>query len=231
MTVNNSVWGTNSPNGWQTSGNGILTFGLTNNIHTLILSSTNGPFSVVGQLADPRLQFDSGAGESIVETNVPLQLQFTYQWLTTNGSVDVLLGTQVVLHLNAPAALSNAFTQGTIILTGMPAGIGNQLNLTFQLNTVGPVQFQLGAPSLQALPQVPALSVSLSPGNSSALDLSWFGTTNENFQIQSRKSLGSGTWTNLGSAIPGQGAASTLTLPIAPGDPTRFFRLMTTPAN
>ena len=231
MTVNNSLWGTNSPNGWQTSGDGILTFGQTNNIHTLILSSTNGPFSVVGQLADPRLQFDPGAGESIVETNVPLQLQFTYQWLSTNGSVDVLLGSQVVLHLNAPAALSNSLTQGTVTLAGMPAGIGDQLNLTFRLNAVGPVQFQLGASSLQAFPQVPALSVSLSSGDSSALDFSWFGATNANFQVQSRTSLGGGTWTNLGSAIPGQGATSTLTLPIAPGDPTRLFRLMTTPTN
>ncbi len=231
MTVNNSVWGTNSPNGWQTSGNGILTFGLTNSIHTLILSSTNGPFSVVGQLADPRLQFDLGAGESIIETNVPLQLQFAYRWLTTNGSVDVLLGTRVVLHLDAPTILSNGFTQGAITLAGMPAGIGNQLNLTFKLITVGSDQFQLGALSLLALPQVPSLSISLSPGNSSALDLSWFGATNENFQVQARTSLGSGTWTNLGTAVPGQGAASTLTLPVALGDPTRFFRLMTTPAN
>jgi hypothetical protein len=36
---------------------------------------------------------------------------------------------------------------------------------------------------------------------------------------------------NLGSVILGQEAASILALPVAPGDPTRFFRLMMTPAN
>jgi hypothetical protein len=231
MSVMNPNWGTNFPNGWQTFGNGVLTFGFTNNIHTLILSSTKGPFSVAGQLSDPRLQFDSGADESIVETNVPVELQFAYQWLTTTGSVDVLLGGRVVLHLNAPSVLSSSLTEATIILTGLPAAPTDQLNLTFQLNTVGPAQFQLGEFSLQSLPQLPALTVASSPTNSTALTLSWFGTTNGNYQVQSRTSLVSGSWTNLGSVIPGQGTVSTVALPATPGDPTRFYRLIMTPAN
>jgi len=231
LSVINSNWGTESPNGWQSFGNGILTFGFTDNIHTLILSSRNGPFSVVGQLNDPRFQFDPGAGQAIVETNEPVELQFAYTWLTTSGSVDVLLGGRVVLHLNAPAVLSSSFTQASVILTGLPADASDELNLTFQLNTAGPAQFQLGDPSLQSLPQLPALSIWLSPANSNALNLSWFGTTNANYQMQSRTSLGRGAWTNLGSVVPGQGAVSTLALPVAPGDPTRFYRLMTSPAN
>jgi hypothetical protein len=231
MSVNNFSWGTQASNGWQSFGHGILTFGFTNNIHTLVLSSTHGPFSIVGQLSDPRFQFDPVAGQPIVEVGEPLQLQFAYQWLSTSGSVDVLLGSQIVLHLNAPAVLSNGFTQVSLLLTGLPAEAGDELNLTFQLNTAGPDQFQLGSPTLQALPQVPALSIGPSQANPSALSLSWFGNTNENYQVQSRTSLGSGTWTNLDSVIPGQGAASTLALPVAPGDPARFFRLMVTPAN
>jgi hypothetical protein len=231
LSVNNSNWGTQSPNGWQLFGNGILTFGFTDNIHTLILSSTNGPFSVVGQLNDPRFQFDSGAGQAMVETNEPVELQFAYQWLTTSGSVDVLLGGRAALHLNAPAVLSSNFTEASVILTGLPAEPSDGLNLTFQLNTAGPAQFQLGDPSLRSLPQLPALSIWFSPASSNALNLSWFGTTNANYQVQSRTSLGSGAWTNLGSVVPGQGAAATLALPVAPGAPARFYRLMMTPAN
>ncbi len=231
MSVINPNWGTAAPNGWQSFGDGILTFGATNNIHTLMLSLTNGPFSVVGQLNDPRLQFDSGAGQSIVETTEPVELQFAYQWLTTSGSVDVLLGGRVVLHLNAPPALSNNFAEAGVIVTGLPAEAGNELNLTFQLNTAGPARIQLADPSLQSLPQLPALAIGLSPANSNALSLSWFGTTNGNYQVQSRTSLVSGAWTNLGPVVPGPGAASTLALPVTPGEPARFYRLLMTPAN
>ncbi|HEX3717800.1 MAG TPA: hypothetical protein VH595_07515 [Verrucomicrobiae bacterium] len=231
MSVINSSWGTVSPNGWQTFGDGILTFGLTNNIHTLILSSTNGPFSIVGQSSDPRLQYDSGAGESVVETNEPVEFQFAYQWLSTNGSVDVFLGGQLVVHLNAPAVLTNGFTESTLILTELPAEVTDELSLTFQLNTVGPAQFELGNISLQGLPQSPFISIGPSPTNSTALSLSWFGSTNENYQVQYSTSLASGTWMNLGPVISGQGAAYALALPAAPGDPARFYRLMTTPAN
>jgi hypothetical protein len=231
MSVNNFSWGTNAPNGWQSFGHGILTFAVTNNIHTLIVSSSNGPFSIVGQMSDPRFQFDLLAGQPIVEAGEPLQLQFTYQWLSTNGSMDVLLGSQAVLHLDAPTVLSNGFTQVSAIFTGLPAEAADKLNLTFQLNTAGPGQLQLGSPTLQALPQVPALSIGLAHVIPSPLSLSWFGNTNQNYQVQSRPALGSGTWTNVSSVIPGEGAASVLSLPVAPGDPTRFFRLMVTPAN
>ncbi len=231
LSVINSSWGTESQNGWQSFGNGILTFGFTNNIHTLILSSTNGPFSVVGQVNDPRYQFDSGTGQSMVETNEPVELQFPYQWLTTRGSLDVLLGGQVVLHLNAPAVLSGGFSEASIILTGLPADLADTLKLTFRLNTDGPAQIQLGDPSLQSLPQLPALSIGLSSPNSTTLNLSWFGTTNENYQVQSRTSLSSGGWTNLGSVVPGLGAASSLGLSVAPGESARFYRLLMTPAN
>ena len=231
MSVVNPYWGTNAPNGWQTFGSGILTFGLTNNIHTLIMSSTNGPFSIVGPLSDPRYQYDSGAGEYLTETNEPVELQFAYQWLSTSGSVDVLLGGQVVLRLNAPATLTNNFTEASLILTGLPAEESGDLNLTFQLNTAGSDQFQLGNLSLQALPQLPSVSIGPSSADSTALSLNWFGATNENYQVQYRTSLGSGTWINLGSAIPGQGAASSLVLTVTPGDPAMFYRLVMTPVN
>ncbi|HEX4122125.1 MAG TPA: hypothetical protein VH619_16010 [Verrucomicrobiae bacterium] len=231
MSVINSSWGTVSPNGWQTFGDGILTYGLTNNIHTLILSSTNGPFSIVGQPPDPRFQYDPGAGYSIVETNEPVELQFAYQWLTTVGSVDIFLAGQLVLHLNAPPVLTNGFTEATLTLPALPAEITDDLTLTFQLNTPGPAQFELGSISLQALPQLPSISISPLSADSTTLNLSWFGTTNENYQVQYRPSLASGTWTNLGSVIPGQGEASTLALPVTPGSPAGFYRLMTTPSN
>jgi hypothetical protein len=81
------------------------------------------------------------------------------------------------------------------------------------------------------LPQLPFISIGASPTNSTALSLSWFGTTNENYQVQYSTSLGSGAWMNLGSVVPGQGAAAALALPVAPGDPARFYRLVMTPAN
>ena len=231
MSVVNPYWGTNAPNGWQTFGSGILTFGLTNNIHTVIMSSTNGPFSIVGPLSDPRYQYDSGAGEFLTETNEPVELQFAYQWLSTSGSVDVLLGGKVVLQLNAPAVLTNNFTEASLILTGLPAEDSGDLNLTFQLNTAGADQFQLGNLSLQGLSQLPFVSIGPSSADSTALSLNWFGATNENYQVQYRTSLGSGTWINLGSAIPGQGAASSLVLTVMPGDPAMFYRLVMTPVN
>ena len=231
MTINNSSWGTQAQNGWQSFGPGVLTFGVTNDIHILMLSSSNGPFSIVGQLSDPRYQFDPVAGQPIVEVGQPLQLQFAYQWLSTSGSVDVMLGSQEVLHLNAPPALPNGLTQVNLILTGVPATSNHDLNLAFQLNTAGPDGFELSSPTVQALPQVPAIAIVPSPANPSALSLSWFGNTNQNYQVQYRTSLASGTWTNIGSAISGQGAADSVALPVAPGDPTRFFRLEVTPAN
>ena len=155
MSVNNSSWGTQALNGWQSFGHGILTFGLTNNVHTLILSSPNGPFSIVGQLSDPRFQFDPVAGQPIVEVGEPLQLQFACQWLSTSGSVDVLLGSQIVLHLTAPAVLTNGFTQVSLILTGLSAEASDTLNLTFQLNTAGPDQFQLGMSHPQGIATSP----------------------------------------------------------------------------
>jgi hypothetical protein len=158
MSVINSNWGTESPNGWQSFGNGILIFICTKTIHTLILSSTNGPFSVVGQLNDPRLQFDSAAGQAMVETNKPVNLRFVYRWLT-------------------------------------------------------------------------ALSIQFSATNANTLSVSWFGTTNENYQVQSRPSLGGGAWTSLGSLVPGEGAVSTLALPVAPAESARFYRLVMTPAS
>jgi hypothetical protein len=231
MTVNNFSWGTQASNGWQTFGDGILTFGVTNTIHTLTLSSSDGPFSIVGQLSDPRFQFDPVAGQFIVETGEPLQLQFSYQWLSTSGSVDVLLGGQVVLHLDAPSVPSSGLTQVNLTLTGLPAMANDDLNLTFQLNTAGPDQFQLSSPSLVALPQVPAISVLSSATNSFTFSLNWYGNTNQNYQMQSRTSLVTGAWTNVGSAVPGQGAGSSLLLPIDRSGPARFFRLMVTPGN
>ena len=231
MTINNSSWGTQVQNGWQTFGQGILTFGVTNSIHTLTLSSSDGPFSIAGQLSDPRYQYDPVAGEYIVETGEALQLQFAYQWLSTSGSVDVMLGSLEVLHLDAPTVLPNGLTQVSLILTGVPATANDVLNLSFQLNTAGPDQFELTSPSLQALQQVTALSIVPSLGNPSTWNLSWYGNTNQNYQVQYTTSLASGTWTDVGSVIPGQGAASSVPLPVVPGDPTRFFRLMVTPAN
>jgi hypothetical protein len=231
LTINNSSWGTQAPNGWQTFGHGILTFGVTNATHVLNLSSSDGPFSIVGQLGDPRYQFDPVAGKFIVETAEPLQLQFAYQWLSTSGSVDVMLGSKVVLHLDAPSVLPNNLTQVNLILTGVPAAANHDLNLTFQLNTAGPDQFELSSPTLQALPQVAALTVAPSPTNSASWSLSWYGSTNQNYQLQYCTSLASGTWTNVGPVISGLGAASSVPLPFSPGDLTRFFRLMVTPAN
>ena len=231
LILNNYSWGTQVQNGWQTFGQGVLNFATTNSIPVLILSSSAGPFSIVGQYSDPRYQYDPLAGEYLVETGEPLQLQFTYRWLSTDGSVDVLLGGQAVLHLPAPSVLSDVFTQVNLILTGIPAMASDQLNLTFQLNTTGSDQFELNSPTLQALPHVPAISIGPSAANPASLSLSWYGTTNQNYQVQFCTSLFNGTWINMGSAVPGQGAASSVTLPGSASDPTRFFRLMVTPAN
>ena len=231
MSVINPAWGTNVPNGWQPSGHGIVIFSVTDKTNTAILSSSGGAFAIAGQTGDPRYQYDSGAGQSIVETNEPVQLQFAYQWLSTSGSVDVLLGGQVVAQLNAPPVLHSGFTEQSLVLTGLPAEASDSLTLTFQLNSTGPAEFQLGSFSLVALPQLPFLSVSPSSTNTTALTLSWFGATNENYQVQYRASLGGGTWTNLDSAIPGQDASSSFPLSVTPGDPAGFYRLLMTPSN
>ena len=126
-------------------------------------------------------------------------------------------------QLNAPTVLPNGLTQVSLILTGVPATANDVLNLSFQLNTAGPDQFELTSPSLQALQQVTALSIVPSLGNPSTWNLSWYGNTNQNYQVQYTTSLASGTWTDVGSVIPGQGAASSVPLPVVPGDPTVFF--------
>jgi len=144
------------------------------------------------------------------------------------------LSLQVFTEMTPPPGADGGLLNpivGSLILTGLAAQTNDKLNLTFQLNTVGAARFQLGDFSLQALPQLAFLSIGRSPADPTALSLSWFGTTNQNYQVQSRTSFGSGTWTNLGSALPGQGAASTLALPAVAGDPARFYRLMMTTAN
>ncbi len=70
------------------------------------------------------------------------------------------------LQLNAPAVLTNNFTEASLILTGLPAEESGDLNLTFQLNTAGSDQFQLGNLSLQALPQLPSVSIGPSSADS-----------------------------------------------------------------
>jgi len=213
-------------------GDGILIYGVTNNIHTVTLSSTNGPFSIIGQLPDPRLQYDTNTYDYVVETNEPLQFQFEYQWLTTSGSVNVMFSNTVVLTLNAPPLLPSGFTVTNLTLTELPAQPNDQLTLTFQLNTTAGqlAEFELGTLSLQVLPQTFSISITPVPGNPTQLNLSWFGATNENYQVQYNTSLNGGAWLNLGSVIPGQRTDASVTLPQA-GDPARFYRLVMTPAN
>jgi hypothetical protein len=56
-------------------------------------------------------------------------------------------------------------------------------------------------------------------------------SSNESYQVQSGASLSVGDGTNLGSSIPGEGAASSLEAPVAPGEPARFYRLIMTSVN
>lgn len=217
---------------WQMSGAGRLDFvqNPSTGARSIKLSAQNIRFYATTLATDPRLQYNSSSGRSIFEGDEPLQLHITYQWFSTNGSVNLQLGGQTVLHLVAPSVLPGGLTQVDLTLTDRPQpNAQGYLNLEFQL--VGPARIEFADFSLQALPLLPLLSVRLSPTNSTALNLQWFGTTNQDYQVQYRTSLNTGGWTNFGPVIIGSGGASLLQLPVVPGQPRRFYRVVMTPAN
>ena len=78
-----------------------------------------------------------------------------------------MLGSPEVLHLNAHHS-SNGLTQVNLIVAGVPATSIHDLNLAFQLSTAGPDGFDLSSPTVQALPQVPAIAIVPSPAKPSA---------------------------------------------------------------
>lgn len=232
LPMNSATVPTNIVNGWQTAGGGTLSFGDTNGIPTVMLSSTNTVFSASGQMNDLRKRYYINYyGQYVyeLETNEPLELKFDYQWLSTTGAFNVVLGGRSVLHLAGPAVLTNDFAHADLIITSRPQlDSKGLLDLIFQLEN-GPAQFQLANVSLQALPLLPLMSANISSTNSTSLDLNWFGATNENYQVQYRSALGNGTWSNWDSPIPGKNAADSLALPVTSGQPAQFYRLVMTP--
>lgn len=73
-------------------------------------------------------------------------------------------------------------------------------------------------------PIAPLLAIRLSQ-----VELSWKTTEGVNYQVQYRSELTSNLWTDLGAAIVGDGNTKFFTDAIAPGQPQRFYQVVTRP--
>jgi len=59
--------------------------------------------------------------------------------------------------------------------------------------------------------------------------LCWDSETNNNYQVQYRSSHTAGGWTNVGTAVVGNGATNCVADHLALGEPQRFYRVIDAP--
>jgi hypothetical protein len=163
----------------------------------------------------------------------PFELRFEYRWLTTVGAMQFTLGNRLVYRVAAPPVLNQSFTKASVILTD--PGLRNQFfqPLTVCVMPEGPAQVELANLVFRKAPEAnnqgPVITAGASADGSS-IGFSWTSATNQIYQLQTRDSLTEGTWSNVGAAMPGTGAALSATQPISRDQAQRYFRLSVTTA-
>ena len=63
----------------------------------------------------------------------------------------------------------------------------------------------------------------------SEIEMCWLTASNRNYQVQYRTSFDTNGWVNLGSPVAGNGATSCITDKVSPGQPQRYYRVLTLP--
>jgi hypothetical protein len=81
-----------------------------------------------------------------------------------------------------------------------------------------------GEPPAYAVPTTPASTVLSVVLNGSSVEISFPSESGFTYQLQSRTSLSSGAWSDVGSPVAGTG--STITIPVGTGDPTGYFQVL-----
>jgi hypothetical protein len=63
----------------------------------------------------------------------------------------------------------------------------------------------------------------------SEVELCWNTASNRTYQVQYRSALTTNAWIDLGSPLAGNGSTNCITDKVPPGEPQRFYRIVTTP--
>jgi hypothetical protein len=80
-----------------------------------------------------------------------------------------------------------------------------------------------GEPPVYAVPPVPTSPVLSVVLNGSSVEISFASKTGVTYQLRSRPSLASGTWSDVGSPVAGTG--SIITIPVSPSGPAHYFQV------
>lgn len=91
---------------WYKAGEGQVGFvSATNHAEPILgLSTDQGPLTLSTAVQDPA-------------PGAPLELKFAYRWFSLNGALEISLGGQKVLRLDAPSQLSNGFVLADVTVT------------------------------------------------------------------------------------------------------------------
>lgn len=156
----------------------------------------------------------------------PLELSFSYRWVTPPGTLSFTLGGRLLHEIPAPATESGEF-QSVNLRFDDPALNNFFQQLSICLSPEGPAQveianfvFRLGAAS-----DPPPPSLSTSRTSSDAFSITWNGVQGYQYQVQSRSSVIQGGWTNVDNPLPGAGAPLSVSVPLSPGTGPHFYRV------
>lgn len=159
----------------------------------------------------------------------PSELTFYLRWLSTIGTLEVRLGEQLVHTVSAPPNANDGFERVRVLVTD-PAILGRGFQrLEVCLLPEGPAMAQIGNLVFRAEPesQPPPPEIEFASLEAeSSLRLTWRSAVGFNYQVQRRRSLFEGNWTDLGDPLPGTGAALAATVEIEREQTQTFFRVV-----
>jgi hypothetical protein len=153
----------------------------------------------------------------------PLEITLQYLWLTQTGSLDLTLAGLELLHLDAPAAPIGEFAEAHVIVSDKALLNQGTTMLALQLNSGSVSQIEIASLTVTSASEV--LLISRSTTNAAQVNLSWFGTSNTTYTLQTSPLAVGGVWTTSGLSLPGQGAWITVPQPVDFLPAGGFYRL------
>jgi hypothetical protein len=129
--------------------------------------------------------------------------------------------------LDAPQTTSTNFIQTQVVVSDPAALNRGSQPFVLQLNPGSPAQVEIA--ELTVAPLAERLLISQSPTNSAQVDLSWFGTSNAVYSLQTSTLAPGSSRTDLGSPVLGQGAPITVPHSFNLRQTGEFYRLHITP--
>jgi hypothetical protein len=158
-------------------------------------------------------------------TETPLELIFRYRWLSSVGVLDFTLGDQLLHRLEAPGAVQTTFQEVRVPLLD-PALRSSGFQQFMLCLTPESARIELANVWLRSAPELGAPVLSARRGSgANLLDLSWDSQNGRTYRLQSRASLVTGSWSDVGPAIPGTGSPLSRSIEVQSGDSTTFYRV------